>query len=154
MKKAFALSILAVIVVGCGAGKPGIVGDWDVSGLDAPGMPSGSKATMAFQDKDFNLTFKMSQNGPTGKPINLTMIYGGTYEVKGEDLTMKFTSFDAKSDDAAVQKMLEGSLAAGKQTMLDNMNKTNSGKLAWDGEDKVTMKSKNNQDLVLVRVKK
>lgn len=140
MKKILSLSLVAAVLVGCGGGSKTLVGSWTPSGANMDTMPAGSTATMSFQDTTFSLTVKSDTQGPTGK-MKSEMAFSGDYKINGEQITMTFKDIKAKVDNPAAQSMFDAAMKAQKESLLANMNKTNSGTLVWEGSDKVSIKS-------------
>lgn len=152
------LLLLSVGLAGCG-GASKIVGAWQLEGADqgAAGLED-SQVLLTF-NKDDSLQLKLTSKGPApgGEgEFTLTVLMQGTYaydkEKESLDLTLTDVSIETSGLEEEQKQAITQSLDKQKTLLLDEANEKNQFKdVAWDGDDKMTMKNTEGTEIVLRR---
>lgn len=134
---------LALVLAGCSSG-PDVAGTWDVS--DVTGsmqMPPGSKMSVTFTKPD-KAEIVNTMSAPMGSAnATITATISCSYKQEGSNLTMegKDVRLDVQGVSDQIKKMVESQSEAGKKSMLEQINKSPTSTLTWEGNDKFVAKT-------------
>lgn len=139
--------VLLGLCLGCSA--PSLEGRWTVTPATPTVIPTTITATFAKPDQ-LSVTVKAVPEGPT--PNDVTADVVGTWQLSGDTLTVEAAEVSVTGADG--KELPHGFFGDEiRRQVKEAVTTSATGKLKWDGPDRVTVTTTDNKSAVLSRIK-
>lgn len=97
----------------------------------------------------------MSQNMPTGKPLQIHADINGTYKIMGEIMDIHVDDVKFKTEGAPdnIKPMIEAEFGKVGDQIKTEVNKNGKQKMKWNGQDSFTLSGQSGEGETYTRAK-